>query len=243
VVCRRRTWAIARPNGSSRYGTYRLDYGETDTTAPNRQATLITNESTLIEVAFAASTALDRAGVVAVVCGGSAATFYCNTYQSLDVDFVLRFHTGPRTIDESLRSVGFERNVGGVFSHPNSIFTIEVPSGPIAVGRKLISHWNITRRGDEVLHVLLPEDVVCDRFLHYWAWKDRSARDVAIQMARCVSKLDWKLIEAWAADEMKFDPLYDRKTWNDFRLEIKPAATISTRPADAKGRRPQRRPT
>jgi len=62
-------------------------------------------------------------------------------------------------------------------------------------------------------------------------------------MARCVSKLDWKLIEAWAADEMKFDPLYDRKTWNDFRLEIKPAATISTRPADAKGRRPQRRPT
>jgi len=57
-------------------------------------------------------------------------------------------------------------------------------------------------------------------------------------MARCVSKLDWKSIEAWAADEMKFDPRYDRKTWNDFRLEIKPAATSSTRRADAKARRP-----
>jgi len=43
----------------------------------------IDSGATLTDVAFAACTALDRAGEVAVLCGGSAATYYApEAYQS-----------------------------------------------------------------------------------------------------------------------------------------------------------------
>jgi hypothetical protein len=46
--------------------------------------------ATLTDVAFAVCSALDRIGERAVLCGGSAATYYApDAYQSRDLDFVL----------------------------------------------------------------------------------------------------------------------------------------------------------
>ena len=58
------------------------------------ESPLIGPDTTLRDVAFEVGTALDAAGVHAVLCGGSAATFYApNVYQSEDLDFVLAFAT------------------------------------------------------------------------------------------------------------------------------------------------------
>ena len=55
---------------------------------------MIAPDATLREVAFAVGTALERERVLAVLCGGSAATFYApDVYQSEDLDFVLTFDT------------------------------------------------------------------------------------------------------------------------------------------------------
>jgi hypothetical protein len=55
---------------------------------------LITEESSLIDVAFAVCTALEHGGIRAVLTGGSAATYWApDVYQSRDADFVLNFGT------------------------------------------------------------------------------------------------------------------------------------------------------
>jgi hypothetical protein len=68
---------------------------------------VITALSTLTDIAFAVCTALERAGFVAVLTGGSAATFYApDAYQSKDLDFVitLRGQAG----EEALKAIGFD---------------------------------------------------------------------------------------------------------------------------------------
>lgn len=53
---------------------------------------MIDEHSSLDDVAFAACTALDEAGIRAVLTGGSAAVHYApETMQSYDADFVLYF--------------------------------------------------------------------------------------------------------------------------------------------------------
>jgi hypothetical protein len=57
---------------------------------------MIEGGSSLVDVAFAVCTALDRDGITAVLTGGSAATFYApEAYQSEDADFVLSFDARP----------------------------------------------------------------------------------------------------------------------------------------------------
>lgn len=49
----------------------------------------MTAPSTLTEVAFVVCTALDQAGFVSMLTGGSAATYCARAYVSRDLDFVL----------------------------------------------------------------------------------------------------------------------------------------------------------
>jgi hypothetical protein len=66
--------------------------------------------ASLSDVGFAVCTALDRVGERAVLCGGSAATYYApEAYQSRDLDFVLRFGARAKIVDEALRPLGFVR--------------------------------------------------------------------------------------------------------------------------------------
>ena len=67
-------------------------------------------DATLTDVAFAVCTALERAGEHAVLCGGSAATFYIpEVYQSRDLDFVVRFGTRSIDVDAALNPLGYVR--------------------------------------------------------------------------------------------------------------------------------------
>ena len=181
---------------------------------------MIDATSSLLDVAFATCTALHDAGIEAILCGGSAATYYTSDYQSQDADFVLRVAVNGKAIDGALATIGFARSRSNVYSHPSSSFTVEFPPGPLTIGRKILTQWRTTRRDSDILHVIEPEDCVCDRFLHFWAWRDRSAREAALSVARADSALDLSAIDAWAENELTIDPLYDRGTWEKFRGEL-----------------------
>ena len=72
-----------------------------------RRVTL-TATSTLTDVAFVVCTALAERGFIAVLTGGSAATFHApDAYVSRDLDFVLTLR--GRLGEEALREVGYER--------------------------------------------------------------------------------------------------------------------------------------
>ncbi len=145
---------------------------------------MIAPDATLRDVAFAVGTALDRAGAHAVLCGGSAATFYApDVYQSEDLDFVLTFGSDDAAAARSaLESLGY-RLRNAMFFHDTSHFTVEFPRGPLQIGNDVVSDIETLRRGDESLHIIRPTAVVEDRLLKYAAWDDFSALRAAVGVA------------------------------------------------------------
>ena len=169
-------------------------------------------QATLSDVAFAVCSALDRAGETAVLCGGSAAAYYVpDRYQSLDVDFVLHVGRARVVVDRALESIGYGRAAEDFYRHPELPYTIEFPIGPLSIGRERVTAWRTDHRDDDTrLHVLAPTDVVRDRFLHYWAWGDRSALEVALAVAReRAADVDLAAFRAWTERELAADRSYD----------------------------------
>ncbi len=166
--------------------------------------------ASLVDVAFAACTVLDSAGETAVLCGGSAAAYYVpERYQSLDVDFVLHVGAARHVVDRAMATIGYLRTED-FYRREGLPYTIEFPLGPLAVGREPVTAWRTDRRAAGLLHVLTPTDVVRDRFLHYWAWGDRSALDVALAVARAHRpEIDLAAFRAWTERERAADRSYD----------------------------------
>jgi hypothetical protein len=178
----------------------------------------------LIEAAFAACTALANAGETAVLCGGSAATFYVpNDYQSLDIDFVLHVGAAPHIVDRALAEIGFIRSMEGFYRHEHHPFTVEFPVGPLSIGREYVTTWRTEHRGKDLLHVLSPADVVRDRLLHYWAWSDRIALDAALAVTRARADVDVTAIRAWTAREQAADRSYDPRRIERYFTELSQA--------------------
>jgi hypothetical protein len=68
----------------------------------------ITPASDFVEVAFVVCTELDRIGTIAVLTGGSAATYYVpSAYQSRDADFVIVMNGKFAKPSEALAKLGY----------------------------------------------------------------------------------------------------------------------------------------
>ncbi len=149
-------------------------------------------------------TALDRAGERALLVGGSAATFYApEAYQSSDCDFILAFGPDARGVVSSLEDLGFRLAAEGFFRHADLIYTVEFPKGPPYIGIDRIEDYATVRRGDELLHVYTPTDVIRDRFMHFWAWGDYNALRVALDVAKAQhSEVNYDAIVSWTDREM-----------------------------------------
>ena len=171
----------------------------------------LAGDASLVDVAFAACTALARAGETAVLCGGSAASYYVpEVYRSLDIDFVPRVQAARHIVDRALASIGYARAAGGPYVHARLPYAIELPMGPLAIGREYVSAWRTDHRGDLLLHVYTATDVVRDRFLHYWAWGDPMGLDVALAVARAhAADVDLDAFRRWTERERAADPAYD----------------------------------
>ncbi|HVR47324.1 MAG TPA: hypothetical protein VMT95_11915 [Candidatus Binatia bacterium] len=159
----------------------------------------ITEASSLTDVCFAICTALQRAGTIAVLTGGSAATYYApEAYQSGDADFVITFQSDPAGAGAAVRSLGY-RDMGGTYRHDRNVFTLEFPPGPLAVGDDLIRSYETVTRGQEILYVLSRTDCVRDRLASFYFFADRSALAAAVAVA--ARPVDLALIERWSDRE------------------------------------------
>ncbi|HYZ16606.1 MAG TPA: hypothetical protein VE591_09405 [Candidatus Acidoferrum sp.] len=172
---------------------------------------ILDEHSTLVDVAFAVSTALAHAGERVVLCGGSAATFYApEAYQSRDLDFVITFGARRRAIRAALEPLGFTQRPGGMYGHPTIPYTIDFLPGPVAIDEETITKFHRERRGEQELQVLTLTDVVRDRVLHFWAWGDQRALQVAVEVARRQpTEFDRANIEEWT-EALAGRPGYER---------------------------------
>lgn len=166
----------------------------------------ITARSSLREVAFCVCTALDRIGVEAVLTGGGAATVYApRAVQSFDLDFVLEVYSDEGKPGKVLEALGYRRR-GQDYLHAASRFQLEFPPGPLAIGSERITSWNTMRRARGVLHVLSPTDSCRDRLAAFYFFRDRSALEQALAVARQQrSRIDLGAIRSWSEREGEVD--------------------------------------
>ncbi|MBK6453674.1 MAG: hypothetical protein IPF84_14670 [Proteobacteria bacterium] len=135
--------------------------------------------SSIEEIAAAVSNALSVAGITAVLSGGGAVQISSSgLYPSKDLDFVSP--ANHREIEAALGKLGFVRESGRHYVHPNCTHTLEFPSWPLAVGRRLLREWGEYPVGDLSIKILTPTLSVMDRLAAFYHWRDRQALDQAV---------------------------------------------------------------
>ncbi len=166
----------------------------------------VTRKSSLREVAFIVCTALHKAGIRAVLTGGSAATVYApRAYQSRDIDFIITFQAAGSNPKEVLSSLGY-REAREHYEHKTNALILEFPRGPLAVGGSLVQQWNTLRDGRMVLHIISPTDSCRDRLAGFMFWNDRGSLEQAVAVARARRKVvDVGAIRRWCRTEGKVD--------------------------------------
>jgi hypothetical protein len=182
---------------------------------------LIEPNDSLRRVAFAIGTVLARAGIEAVLCGGSAATFYApDAYQSEDLDFVLASDTDGSDVRTALASLGY-RFRNGMFSQDASRFTVEFPRGPLMIGNGLVVDVLTLHEDDSILQIISPTDAVCDRLNKYAAWDDFSALRAAVGIARAAD-VNLAAVRAFLEREGRgvFAPRY-AEAWRIFDRRVR----------------------
>lgn len=160
----------------------------------------ITSDTSLEEIAALVSQALNDADIDVVLGGGGAVTLYSeNEYMSTDLDFVTTER--KKRITPVVEKLGFVPR-GREYAHPNSIYFIEFPSGPLAFGDRYIDNEETTTVQTEYgpIRIITPTQSVMDRIAWFAHGNDRQSRDQAIMVARH-QDIEWKQVVAWAAAE------------------------------------------
>ncbi|MCL2654536.1 MAG: hypothetical protein FWD65_02390 [Coriobacteriia bacterium] len=164
--------------------------------------TLITKDTTLKELASIVSTALEAAGVDAVLVGGAAVSFYSdNVYQTYDLDFITRHRT--EVVAAALEPLGFKRkNNERHFSCPDTDFLVEFPSGELSFGETNmpIESTSVLTTPLGTIRVITPTQSVMDRLAAYIYWKDKPSFDQAVMIVKG-NPIDWEQLFEWVRTE------------------------------------------
>lgn len=164
---------------------------------------MITEDSTLEDVSFAVSAALEARGISSVLTGGSAASLYApQTYMSYDADFVLDRDEPLDEVARALQPTGFHRDgKSRIFYHPKSRFTVDFPKGPLAVGGDYVERTASLTRDGRVLRILTRLDCVRDRLSHFYYWSDYTALNAAVAVAAELDGHDVESLREWTERE------------------------------------------
>ena len=173
----------------------------------------INRQSTVEEVAAIVSEALENAGIVATLSGGSAVTIYSNNqYLSRDLDFVT-----SAMVDELkpvLEHLGFEHSGFprlSQFRHPSVEWYVEFPPSPLSFGHLHVtpSECAVIKLPVGKLRIITPTQSVMDRLAAAYAWKDEQSRDQALMVA-ANQNIDWEALKIWFANEGESEQEYER---------------------------------
>lgn len=132
-----------------------------------------------------------------MLTGGGAATVYApEAYQSRDLDFILTYQSSIKSGSaQPLIELGFTE-LGGVYRHPNTPFSVEFPPGPLAIDDEIIRSYETIREAGLVLHILTPTDCVRDRLSWFLYNNDYAGLDQAVAVAQS-QPVDLKLVKDW----------------------------------------------
>ena len=128
-------------------------------------------------------------------------------YESRDLDFVEQGLVPRRDIRRVLTALGFTE-ANRYFTHPDSAFIVEFPSGPLAVGDEPVRDVTEKSLPTGTLRLLTPTDCVKDRLAAWFHWNDRQALEQA-RLVATAQHIELEEIKRWSRKEGKTDALKD----------------------------------
>jgi hypothetical protein len=157
-------------------------------------------QMTLGELAAYVCSHLESRGIHVVLSGGGCVVIYSSDrYVSKDLDFIDRMATTRRRLKQALSEIGFSEE-NRYFTHPDTEYFLEFPSGPLAVGNEPVSTIEELRLETGTLRLLSPTDCVKDRLAAFYHWNDRQCLQQALLVAH-ERGVDWSEIERWSRQE------------------------------------------
>ncbi len=152
------------------------------------------------ELAAFISSHLKANGIECVLSGGACVSIYTNNeYQSYDLDFI-EFITIPRKkLIAVMTQIGFNEE-NRYFTHPDTKFFVEFPTGPLAIGSQPVKITNTIVFSTGELLLLTPTDCVKDRLAAYYYWDDLQSLDQALLVAESHA-IEFKEIKRWSKVE------------------------------------------
>lgn len=159
---------------------------------------MINAKTALSDLAFIVYKALRHGGVDAVLSGGAVVSVYSNNkYESRDLDFISADNN--ESIEKAMEKIGFVRR-GKNFVHTNTKFTVEFPTGPLAIGNELIKTPKESIVEGKRIKILSPTDAIKDRLAGYFYFKDPQNLEQAKLLYREVGG-NLNKVKAWAVAE------------------------------------------
>ncbi|HEY4743687.1 MAG TPA: hypothetical protein VIH45_03450 [Desulfuromonadaceae bacterium] len=157
-------------------------------------------EMTIGEAAAYVAAHLRQDGIKVVLTGGSCVSIYtANRYLSYDLDFIEEGRSTRKRIAASLAAIGFQEK-DRYFTHPDTPYFVEFPSGPLAIGAEPVSNVAQLEFATGSLRLLSPTDCVKDRLANYYHWKDRQCLEQAIMVAKD-AEVDLEEVARWSRRE------------------------------------------
>jgi len=160
--------------------------------------TAVAEARSLEELAACVCAALERHGVQVVLSGGAVVSIYSNNeFESYDLDFIMIGLASK--VDGAMHELGFSKE-GRHWTHPDTDYWVEFPSGPVQVGDAIITEFAERQTPFGTLRLLKPADCIMDRLASYYHWNDPQGLDQAVLVARR-QRVDLGTIEKWSRRE------------------------------------------
>lgn len=143
----------------------------------------ITQTTTREQLAAIVVQKLTEHKIDAVLVGGSVVSIYTNNkYVSYDLDFISP--ADHKRIEKAMSELGFKTQ-GKDFVHDHTSFTVEFPTGPLAIGDDLpIEPEGKLKVSGVTIKMFSPTQSVMDRLTWFYFSNDRQCLDQAIMIAQ-----------------------------------------------------------
>lgn len=159
---------------------------------------MISDKTTLKDLAFIVCGQLKKYGIEAVLTGGAVVSIYTeNKYQSYDLDFIT--HCNEKRVSLALKELGFFKE-GRYYKNKLTEIIVEFPPPPIAVGNKPLTDFNEIENNIGYLKLLSPTQCVMDRLAAFYHWNDRQSLVQAVLVAS-QNEIDLNEIKTWSIEE------------------------------------------
>lgn len=132
-------------------------------------------------------------------------------YLTADLDFITL--SSMNRVKEALEDIGFHKEMGRYFSHPDTELLIEFPPGPLSIGNYPVSHVQTMIIGNSTLNLLTPTQCVMDRLAAFYHWDDTQSLEQALLVASH-HDVDMEYIAEWSIKEGKIE------LFNHFRVDL-----------------------